>query len=89
MIVPITKLSDAESYASHKSDMSVESSADNDKDAKDGNAASAASVGKDVSAESNEYLVMIASPGSDMNAVNHAGIEFGASSGDDKIDRIG
>jgi len=85
MIVPITKPSDAQSYASHKTDMNAEDSADNDKDAKAGNAMSAASVGRDVSVESNENVVRNASPGSNMSAVNHVGIEFGASDGDDRI----
>ena len=62
--------------------MNVEGSADN---AKAGNAAGTASVGWDVSAESNKNVVTNANPGSDMSVVNHAGIEFGGSDGYDRI----
>jgi len=55
---------------------------DNDKDMKAGDVVNAAGVGRDVSAED---IVRNASPWSDMSAVNHVGIEFGASDGDDRV----
>ena len=75
--MPISKPSDAQSYASGERDMSVESGVNTDKVVKAENAVNAASVGVDVNVESVGSIV------TNVSTEKAENYEFGAS------DRIG